>query len=163
MKQFTIDVVYISIIKSYSSIKTGPGSVVKSFIMKKTMLIVAAAMMLTVSGISAEVLPVRQNVVELTALYEKGAVNSFCKAIIQGDIATVQKLIALGEDVNQKSLGMTPAIFAARYNKAEILKVLIENGADIRIRSDKGYSITKYAESANAKDALLVINAELNS
>ena len=163
MKQFYIDVVYTSIIKSYSSIKTGPGSVVKSFIMKKTMLIAAAAMMLTVSGISAEVLPVRQNVAELTALYEKGAVNSFCKAIIQGDIATVQKLIALGEDVNQKSLGMTPAIFAARYNKAEILKVLIENGADIRIRSDKGYSITKYAESANAKDALLVINAELNS
>ena len=96
-------------------------------------------------------------------MYEKGAVNSFCKAIIQGDIETVRKLIALGEDVNQKSLGMTPAIFAARYNKAEILKVLIENGADIRIRSDRGYSITKYAESANAKNALMVINAELHS
>jgi len=96
-------------------------------------------------------------------LYEKGVVNSFCKAVIQGDIATVRKLIELGEDVNQKSLGMTPAIFAARYNKAEILRLLIDNGADIRIRSDKGYSITKYAESANAKDALLVINAELGS
>jgi ankyrin repeat protein len=143
LKQFVIDVVYISIIKSYSLIKTGPGSVVKSFIMKKTMLIVAAA--------------------ELTALYEKGAVNSFCKAIIQGDIETVRKLIALGEDVNEKSLGMTPAIFAARYNKAEILKVLIENGANIRIRSDRGYSITKYAESANAKDALMVIKTELHS
>ena len=127
------------------------------------MLIVAAAMMLTVSGVSAEVLPVRHNVAELTTLYEKGVVNSFCKAVIKGDIATVRKLIELGEDVNQKSLGMTPAIFAARYNKAEILRLLIENGADIRIRSDRGYSITKYAESANAKDALLVINAELGS
>lgn len=163
LKQLSIDVVYINIIKSYSSIKTGPGSVVKSFIMKKTMLIVAAAMMLTVSGVSAEVLPVRHNVAELTALYEKGAINSFCKAVIQGDITTVRKLIALGEDVNQKSLGMTPAIFAARYNKAEVLKLLIENGADIRIRSDRGYSITKYAESANAKDALKVIYAELQS
>jgi len=131
--------------------------------MKKTMLIVAAAMMLTVSGVSAEVLPVRHNVAELTTLYEKGVVNSFCKAVIQGDIATVRKLIELGEDVNQKSLGMTPAIFAARYNKAEILRLLIENGADIRIKSDRGYSITKYAEAANAKDALMVINAELQS
>jgi len=163
LKQFNIDVVYISIIKSYSSIQTGPGSVVKSFIMKKTMLIVAAAMMLSVSGVFAEVLPVRYNVAELTVLYENGAVNSFCKAIIQGDIATVRTFIALGEDVNQKSLGMTPAIFAARYNRAEILKLLIENGADIKIRSDRGYSITKYAESANAKDALMVINATLHS
>lgn len=72
-------------------------------------------------------------------------------------------MIALGEDVNQKSLGMTPAIFAARYNKAEILKLLIDNGADIRIRSDSGYSIAKYAEAANAKDALIVINAKLGS
>ena len=163
LKQFSIDIVYISIIKSYSSIKTGPGSVVKSFIMKKTMLIVAAAMMLTVSGVSADVLPVKHKVAELTALYEKAAVNSFCKAIIQGDIETVRKLIALGEDVNQKSLGKTPAIFAARYNKAEILKLLIEKGADINIKSDSGYSITKYAKSANAKDALKVINTELHS
>ncbi|MCP4978516.1 MAG: ankyrin repeat domain-containing protein [Maribacter sp.] len=163
LKQFHIDIVYISIIKSYSSIKTGPSSVVKSFIMKKTMLIVAAAMMLTVSVVSAKVLPVRHNVAELTALYEKGTVNSFCKAIIQGDIAIIKKMIALGEDVNQKSLGMTPAIFAARYNKAEILKLLIDNGADIRIRSDSGYSIAKYAEAANAKDALIVINAKLGS
>lgn len=131
--------------------------------MKKTMLFVAVAMMLTVSGVSAEVLPMKHNVAELTALYEKGTVNSFCKAIIQGDIVTVRKLIELGEDVNQKSLGMTPAIFAARYNKTEILKLLIENGADIRIRSDRGYSITKYAEAANAIDALMVINAELRS
>ncbi|MBT8297514.1 MAG: ankyrin repeat domain-containing protein [Maribacter sp.] len=129
--------------------------------MKKTILIVAAAIMLTVSGVSAEVLPVRHNVAELTALYEIGAVNPFCKAVIQGDIATVRRLISLGEDVNKKSLGMTPAIFAARYNRADILKVLIENGADMNIRSNKGYSIIKYAQSANAIEALMVIKAEL--
>jgi hypothetical protein len=131
--------------------------------MKKTMVFVAVGMMLTVSGVSAEVLPVRHNVAELTALYETGAVTTFCKAVIKGDIAAVKKMISQGEDVNQKSLGMTPAIFAARYNRADILRLLIENGADISIRSNKGYSITKYAESANAKEALLVINAALGS
>ncbi|WP_041632956.1 ankyrin repeat domain-containing protein [Maribacter sp. HTCC2170] len=131
--------------------------------MRKTMLIVAAAMMLTVTYASAEVLPVKNNTVEFSVLLKKGTVSTFCKAVMQGDIGTVKRLIELGEDVNKKSLGMTPAIFAARYNKAEILKLLIQNGADIKIRSDKGYSITKYAESANAKDALMVINAELGS
>ena len=67
-------------------------------------------------------------------------------------------MITLGEDVNEKSLGMTPAIFAARYNKAEILKVLIANGADLRIKCDKGMNIKKYAELSNAQDALAVIN-----
>ncbi len=83
--------------------------------------------------------------------------SSFCKAIMQGDIETVKRMIELGEDVNKKSLGMTPAIFAARYNKAEILKLLIANGADLKRKSDNGWSIRKHAELSNAKDALEVI------
>lgn len=82
---------------------------------------------------------------------------------MQGDIETVQKLIDLGEDVNQKSLGMTPAIFAARYNKAEILQLLIDNGADLRIKSDKGFSVKKYAELSNATEALQVLEAAKGS
>lgn len=88
-------------------------------------------------------------------------VNSFCKAIMQGDIETVKSLLALGEDVNQKSLGMTPAIFAARYNQAEILELLLEKGADLSIKCDKGRTAKEYAELSNAKDALLVIEKKL--
>lgn len=87
--------------------------------------------------------------------------SSFCKAIIKGDIETVQKLIDLGEDVNKKSLGMTPAHFAARYNKAEILEVLIDNGANLRLRCDKGYTVKKYAELSNATAALKVIKGAM--
>ncbi|CAM3304231.1 ankyrin repeat domain-containing protein [Zobellia roscoffensis] len=90
-------------------------------------------------------------------------VTSFCKAIMQGDFDTVKKLIELGEDVNKKSLGMTPAIFAARYNKAEILELLIDNGANLKIKSDKGYTIKKYAELSNASDALRVIETAMGS
>ena len=122
-----------------------------------------AALLLAVTTVSAANTIENENSVVNSTIVEKEKLNSFCKAIIQGDIQTVKKLIALGEDVNKKSLGLTPAIFAARYNKAEILKVLILNGADLKIRSDRGYSITKYAESANAVDALAVINAELRS
>jgi ankyrin repeat protein len=84
-------------------------------------------------------------------------VNSFCKAIMQGDVETVKKLIELGEDVNEKSLGMAPVHFAARYNQAEILKLLIENGANFKRRSDQGYTAKKYAEMSNAAEALAVL------
>lgn len=88
-------------------------------------------------------------------------INSFCKAIIQGDVDLVKKMIALGEDVNQKSLGKTPAHYAARYNKPEILELLIKKGANLKKRCDQGYTVKKYAELARAKEALNVINAAM--
>lgn len=72
---------------------------------------------------------------------------------MQGDIDTVKRLIDLGEDVNQKSLGMTPVIFAARYNKAEILEVLMAHGADLTM----GWSIVKYAKLSNANEVLKLL------
>jgi len=85
-------------------------------------------------------------------------INAFCKAIIQGDIDLVKKMISLGEDVNQKSLGKTPSHFAARYNQPEILELLIHNGANLKKRCDQGYTVKKYAELAQAKEVLKVIN-----
>jgi len=84
-------------------------------------------------------------------------VSPFCMAIIKGDIETVRKLIEFGEDVNEKSLGMTPVIYAARYNKVDILELLIANGANLKIKCDKGRSAVKYAEMSNAKEALVVL------
>ncbi len=90
-------------------------------------------------------------------------VNSFCKAVMQGDLTMVQRMISLGEDVNQKSLGMTPAMFAARYNKVEILTLLIEHGADLKLKSNQGFDAKKYAELAKATEALAVIETALGS
>ncbi|HDZ07019.1 ankyrin repeat domain-containing protein [Maribacter sp.] len=90
-------------------------------------------------------------------------ISSFCKAVIQGDLETVERLIDLGEDVNQKSLGMTPAMFAARYNKVDILKVLITNGADLNMQSSQGYTAKRYAELSNAAEALEVLEATVGS
>ena len=98
---------------------------------------------------------------EMALMVKPGELNSFCKAIIRGGVVTVKKLIELGEDVNQKSLGKTPAIFAARYNKVEILELLIANGADLKIKCDNGYNAKKHAELSNATEALEVINASL--
>ncbi len=124
--------------------------------MKKTILIVAAACLLAVSGVYAENKTTNE-FTETTINVKNLEISSFCKAILQGDIETVKKLIELGEDVNQKSLGMTPAMFAARYNKAEILELLIQNGANLSTKSDKGYTAKKLAKLSKASEALAVL------
>lgn len=124
--------------------------------MKKTILTIAMAISCMATGIYAtetsEVSSEKAVTVEL---------SSFCKAIMKGDIDTVQKLIELGENVNKKSLGMTPAHFAARYNKPEILKLLVANGANLKTKCDKGFTVKKYAELAKATEALEVIKVAM--
>ncbi len=123
----------------------------------------AAVLLLAVTGIYAANNKNQDNLPLYTTLIKSDGLNSFCKAIVKGDLETVEKLIALGEDVNQKSLGMTPAIVAARYNKAEILELLIAHGANLKIRSDNGFTAKKYAEMSNATEALAVINSAMES
>lgn len=98
-----------------------------------------------------------------TTLVKRVNISSFCKAVIKGDLETVKRLIDLGEDVNQKSVGMTPAMFAARYNKVDVLEILIDNGADLNLKSNQGYTAKRYAELSNATDALELIEIAAGS
>ena len=126
--------------------------------MKKTILSIAAACLLTITGAKAEESSTQIDASFFTA-QTNVEVSSFCKAIMKGDLVMVKKFIALGENLEKKSMGLTPVMFAARYNKAKILKLLIENGASLTVKSDKGYSAKKYAELSNAMEALAVIKA----
>lgn len=75
-------------------------------------------------------------------------------AISKGDVATVKKLISYGIDINQKSNDMTPLMIAARYNRVEIINLLLEKGAKLNTTNKKGFSALKYAQLSNAKDAV---------
>ncbi|AKA35745.1 MAG: ankyrin repeat domain-containing protein [Muricauda sp.] len=127
--------------------------------MKKTILTLLLVCAFGVAQVSALKGPVK--VTKDIDLIEDFKLNSFCTAIMKGDVATVKKMIELGEDVNQKSLGMAPIHYAARYNKAEILQVLLANGADVKRRCDKGFTAVKHAELSNAMDALKVLKAAM--
>lgn len=120
-------------------------------------------LLLTATWVQANTETIKSEQTTSKRILKKVDVSSFCKAIMEGDFNTVKRMIELGENVNQKSLGMTPAIFAARYNKAEILKLLIDNGANLKIKSDQGYTVKKYAELSNAHDALTVIETAMGS
>lgn len=104
-----------------------------------------------------------ENQITIEDSFKAYEISSFCKAVMQGDIDTVERLIELGEDIDQKSLGMTPVMFAARYNKAEVLQLLIDNGANLKIKSNQGFSVTKYAELSNAKEAIAVLENAMGS
>ncbi len=90
-------------------------------------------------------------------------VSTFCKLIAKGDIEGVKSMIAAGTDINKKSVGMTPLMYAARHNRVEIVNLLIARGADIKIKSNRGYSALDYAEMSKAVDAYKVISDVLYS
>ncbi|WP_335966022.1 ankyrin repeat domain-containing protein [Galbibacter sp. PAP.153] len=91
-------------------------------------------------------------------------VSPFCMSIVKGDYETVKKLIDLGADVNAKSNGMTPAMYAAKFNRVDILELLIAKDANLKAKcSKKGLTALEYAELSNATDAIAVLKKALNS
>lgn len=125
--------------------------------MKKSVIIFAVALGFSVSTINATNQVVSS--VNTTSVTSKFTVNPFCVSIAKGDMTTVKTLIELGEDVNKRSNGMTPLMYAAKFNRVEILKLLIENGADLDRKSAKGLTAVKYAKLSNAEAVLKTISA----
>ena len=80
-----------------------------------------------------------------------------CNAIFKGDIVTVKKFIEYGANVNEESNGMTPLMFAARYNKVDIVKYLLANGADKDLKDEKGYTAAKYAQLSNSQEVIAIL------
>lgn len=122
--------------------------------MKKTIIISAIALCFSIVTVSATSLNPSIKNYNVEAFFK---VNSFCVSIAKGDFETVQKLISRGADINQKSNGMTPVMYAAKFNRVEILKLLITQGANLKVKSDKKMTAAKYAELHGADEALIII------
>jgi hypothetical protein len=122
--------------------------------MKKSIIISAIALCFSIVTVNATTLNSATKNYTSAAFFK---VNSFCVSIAKGDLETVQKLISRGADINQKSNGMTPVMYAAKFNRVEILKLLIDKGANLKAQSDKKMTAAKYAELHGANDALAII------
>lgn len=83
--------------------------------------------------------------------------NPLNVAISKGDIETVKKFIEYGADVNLISEDLTPLMTAARYNKFEIIKVLLANGAKASAKNENGFTALKYAELSNASESIAIL------
>jgi len=88
--------------------------------------------------------------------------SSLFKLIQKGDLNGVKSMIKSGENINKKSKGLTPLMFAARYNKVEIVKLLIKNGAKLKTRSSKdGVTALTIAKRSKALDVVKVLEKAL--
>jgi hypothetical protein len=65
---------------------------------------------------------------------------SLHEAAITGDVGAIRQHIAAGSDLNEKepSGGSSPMITAALFGKTEVVKVLIDAGADINLINNDG-------------------------
>lgn len=127
--------------------------------MQKTIMLSVLVLAISVQTLKAATLETfTQTFVETTTSLIKGSENHpLHLAVIKGDLETVKKLIELGADVNEKRNSMTPAMYAARHNRVEILKVLIDNGANLKTRCMNGYNAARYAKISGATEAEALI------
>ena len=88
-------------------------------------------------------------------------VNSFVKLIQLNDYHAVRNLVNAGENIDKKSVGMTPLMFAARQNKVAIVKLLISEGAKLKTESKNGHTALEYAKMSHATESYDLIKAAM--
>ena len=119
--------------------------------MKKSVVVLALALGFSISNLNATNKNLTSN---LNEVIEKTVeVSPLCKAVATGNIEEVNKLIKAGADVNEKSNGMMPIHYAAKFNRVEIIKVLITAGSKIHKPCDLGYTALRHAQKTKAVEA----------
>lgn len=93
----------------------------------------------------------------VTVIENYTEVNPFCKLIRDGNYDAVKAMIKSGENVNRESTGLTPLMFAARYNRSKIAQLLIDNGARLKTKTKRGYTALKWAKLSKAEETLTVL------
>jgi ankyrin repeat protein len=127
----------------------------KSFIMKKSVVVLALALGLSIPNLNAsnEFLTSDFNEVIVKSV----EVSPLCRAVAMGNVEEVNKLIKAGADVNAKSNGKQAIHYAAKYNRVNLIKILITAGSEIHTPCDQGYTALRHAQKAKAEDAALFL------
>ncbi len=86
--------------------------------------------------------------------------DPLCIAISKNDIQTAKKIIEYGADVNESYKGMTPLMYAARYNNLELFKMLLQKGADLSVKDSRGNTAISYAQMSKATDIIEFLSAK---
>lgn len=117
--------------------------------MKKTIVILGMALtaFTTVSFASTAATPAQLEI----AVYKT---TPLAAAIMKGDTEAVKKFIEYGADVNELSNGATPLMIAARFNKADIIRILLSSGAEKNAKDFKGFTAYDHAKAAKSTEAM---------
>jgi ankyrin repeat protein len=95
----------------------------------------------------------------VNALSENGAVTALMVAASRGDYESVRRLLP-ASDVNARDrLGNTALIYAASGGHAEVLRLLLREGADASAKNGAGLSALERATDSGRRDAAEVLLA----
>ena len=119
--------------------------------MKKTVGILALALGFSIVNVNASNVELPEN--QSNVIVASVEVSPFCTAIAKGDVDKVKVYLDQGVDLTEKSNGMLPIHYAAKYNRVEIIKLLITAGSEVHARCDKGYTPVRHAQLTNASEA----------
>jgi len=127
-------------------------------------LFLTALFLVSIVSVNAATPPstINSNDTNLEVVKERVELNALCSLVRKGNYDAVKTLLENGANVNAKSAGLTPLMFAARYNKAKIASLLIANGANLKIKSKTGFTALKWAKLSHADDAYKVIKKAMN-
>ncbi|KLT69789.1 MULTISPECIES: ankyrin repeat domain-containing protein [Flavobacterium] len=122
--------------------------------MKKSVIILGTAFVLFANvSVASNHKPLVKDQIEFSA-YESSPLHI---AVCNGDLESVKKSIEYGADVNKLSRDMSPLMLAARFNRVEIIKVLLENGAKPSLENDKGLKALDYAKYSKATESIAIL------
>lgn len=116
--------------------------------MKKTIICLGIAL-LSFTAVEANTI----NFSTSASVENKYGHTPLCAAISKGDTETVRKFVEYGADVNEFSNEYSPLMIAARYNRTDIITLLLEKGANPKLRNERGQTALKIAEQFNATEA----------
>ena len=119
--------------------------------MKKSVVVLALALGFSISNLNASNFNLISDANNV--MVQTNEVSPLCKAVATGNTEEVKRLIKNGVDVNAKSNGMMPIHYAAKFNRVEIIKLLITAGSEIHKPCDLGYTALGHAHKSNAVDA----------
>ena len=85
--------------------------------------------------------------------------NGFIGAVHMNNTLAVRQLIESGFDVDTHLHGPLPSglLIAARYGKPDIAQLLVENGADMLITSESGYTAMHFAADEGYVEVLRIL------
>ena len=86
----------------------------------------------------------------------KNGENLLHCAILSENIDMLQRVMSLRPDVNhQDNYGWTPLMYAVRIGKGEMIKILMEHGADPMIEDKNGKTASDFTRDSEIKNLLM--------
>ncbi|WP_166923869.1 ankyrin repeat domain-containing protein [Flavobacterium poyangense] len=122
--------------------------------MKKSVIILGVALMVFVSEARASHC---RGTVQDQIEFSSDAGTPLHVAICKGDLESVKRIIEYGANVNKIVRDMSPLMLAARFNKVEIIKVLLSSGAKPNVENEKGFTALDYAKYCNSIEAIAIL------